>query len=116
MDQEAEFNIQKGKNLWGGDFAQVSVGPDYWVSISPHSQVPNGTGWNVRICRDKNGKPDFGNICNATVVDGTEDDLEEIALTYAKRLKNGTKPEEIFGDSEEYARSKMKETSQKFHK
>lgn len=73
------------------------------LTVVPHTIMEDGGklknyGFEVSFWRDRGGKPDFESPLNSNVVPGGEDDLEEIADTYANRLNSGINPEKMFDD------------------
>ena len=118
VSQESLFNLQE----------------EIWHEWNPNESTPylaayahhNGIHMMIRPQNVKGGNPfpiaayevifqgenekaerDDTKLLYTFIVDGTPDDLEEMAFTYATRLKNGVRPEDMFQDMQEASRKAM---------
>ena len=103
-------------NAWGNKVIHFK-NEGVHLTLTPHTygMIDGGlSGIEIYLWPDKDGKPDTAKILNSITVDGTVEDMEEIADTYARRLVLGIKPENIFDDIIEANREAMRELSEKF--
>ncbi len=98
-----EDSVETFENALKQKVVRIKVG-NLYVSVTPHTSlgIKDPETMEVFIFKgnDKNG-PDYERELNSTLVEGTEADAEEIADTYANRLKAGVKPKNLFRDTEE---------------
>ena len=80
------------------------------LSIAPNDLLYPQSGYEVYVFADDGkGNPDTSKVLNSTIVDGTLEDLPEMADTYSSRLAHGVKPEDLFRDIEEADMEFMRE-------
>src|SRR3989344_797381 len=98
VSQESLFNLEE----------------EIWHEWNPNESTPylaayahhNGIHMMIRPQNVKGGNP-FPIAAYEVIFHGTPDDLEEMAFTYATRLKNGVRPEDMFQDMQEASRKAM---------
>ena len=105
MESGSNLKIKIGESIRGGRGADVKVGNSH-LRVLP---VVGGGGYDVCVFSDDgHGRADTGNYLGGISVLGKPDDLEEIADTFARRLKAGIQPENLFNDIRESTQKQMK--------
>lgn len=117
-----QFNIRispaEGLDLHSNQYfkyqvAAADIGKRH-LRIHPHNtgneKDANWGGWDVSFYPDKDGQCDTSHgSLNSAYIDGTTEDIEEIALTFAQRLASGVDPKNMFVDLEEATIKSMRQ-------
>lgn len=104
------FTVRWGKN---GPVVDGSHGGVH-LAIFPRRLVKDDKAYEVHITTETpEGNPDWGHTFNSIVLDIKPEDVEEVADTYMRRLRDGVPPTELFRDIEEANIIAMREVWEK---
>lgn len=109
----------KGYTVFQGERGPVVTGShrDLLLTIFPRQLAGDKDVYEVHITtKTPDGRPDWSNDLNSTVLDLPRESLEEAADTYMRRLRNNISPQDIFRDQEEENFSAMLEMSRSLKK